>query len=317
MLNYLTYPAWITPEIISGLPIRWYGLMYIIAFTVTYVLAVYQVKHGDGDMDADDVVSLMLWCIIGLLIGARIFAATIYDPSHYYIGHPWMIFWPFRGGRYVGLQGMSYHGGVVGAVIGGLLYARKTKRNFFKLADLLVAGIPLGYTFGRLGNFFNAELWGRITTKPWGMIFSNARAYSSRLTWVRNVADTVGLPYQPGDMVNLPRHPSQLYEAFFEGIVLWVILWFIFRKRKKFHGQLLSIYLIGYGIIRFFIEYVREPDADMGFIISLGSKSEPTALFLSPWNFSMGQLLCLLMVLTGIVLILFLRKRYPVEIKKE
>lgn len=312
MLNFVHYPSWIQPEIISGLPLRWYGLMYVAAFAVTYLLLAYQVRHDERQtMTSDDIISLLLWCIIGLLVGARLAAATIYDPSGYYLSHPWMIFWPFRGGSFVGLQGMSYHGGAVGAIVGGALYAKKNKRNFFELADLVIAGVPLGYTFGRLGNFMNAELWGRVTTSPLGMIFPTAPSFSSRLTWVRETAEQIGISFQSGAMVNLPRHPSQLYEALFEGVILWLFIWFIVKRKKRFHGQLISWYLIGYGAVRFVIEYFREPDSDLGFILALGAEQEPAALFLSPWNFSMGQLLCFLMIAAGSILLVYVHDRYP------
>ena len=310
MTAYIPYPAWITPEIIPGFPVRWYGLMYVLAFLTTYLVLAYQVRKApEKGLTTDDIVSLLLWCIIGLLIGARIVATTVYDPSHYYITHPWMIFWPFRDGKFTGLGGMSYHGGAIGAAVGGLLFARKYKRSFLELADMVILGVPLGYTFGRLGNFFNAELWGRVTTKSWGMVFPYAEPFSTRLAWVRETCEEIGMPYQEGSLVNLPRHPSQLYEAFFEGIVLWLVLWFIFRKRKRFHGQLLGIYLIGYGLVRFVIEYFRQPDSYMGFALAWGAEQEPTALFLSPLNFSMGQLLCLLMVIAGTLMILLLQRR--------
>jgi phosphatidylglycerol:prolipoprotein diacylglycerol transferase len=324
---YVNYPSWITPEIIPGLPIRWYGLMYLFAFATTYIIASYQLKVRKRSgiskkkdrlvgMSSDDLVNLFLFLIVGLLLGARLFAALLYDPSGFYLSHPWLIFWPFRNGSFVGLQGMSYHGGVVGAVVGGLIFAKRYKYNFFQLSDLIIAGVPLGYTFGRLGNFINGELWGRVTTKPWGMIFPHAPTFSTRHQWVQDIAREISLPFQAGDMVNLPRHPSQLYEAFFEGIFLFLILFFIFRKKKTFHGQLLSLYLIGYGLVRFFIEYVREPDADLGFIISLGDRTEPTALLQSAWNFSMGQILCLLMIIGGGALYLALKGRYPAEYPK-
>jgi phosphatidylglycerol:prolipoprotein diacylglycerol transferase len=266
-------------------------------------------------MSTDDLVNLFLWLIIGLLLGARLFATLIYDPSGYYFSHPWMIFWPFRDGRFVGLLGMSYHGGVVGAVVGGLLFARRHRYNFFQLADLIIAGVPLGYTFGRLGNFFNGELWGRVTARSWGMVFPYAESFSSKYEWVREIAGRIGMPYQEGAMVNLPRHPSQLYEACFEGVFLWLIIWFIVRQRKKFHGQIISIYIMGYGLIRFFIEYFREPDADLGFVFSFGAGSESTALLLSFWNFSMGQVLSSIMIAAGAVLYLLLRKRYSADMR--
>ncbi len=164
----------------------------------------------------------------------------------------------------------------------------------FQIADLGVAGIPLGYTFGRLGNFINGELWGRVTSVSWGMIFPYAPSMPTNLEWVRNLADKTGLSYSGISAVNLPRHPSQLYEAFFEGIFLWAIIWFIFRKRKNFDGFLLGIYLIGYGIVRFFIEYFREPDRDLGFVF---------------FKFSMGQILCFLMILLGIVILFYAKTK--------
>lgn len=291
--------------------------MYVFAFVTAYIVILYQQKKQPIEgFTSDDVVTLLLWGIIGLLVGARLIATTVYDPTHYYLSHPWMIFWPFRNGSFVGLQGMSYHGGAIGAAVGGFLYAKKYKRDFFEIADLVILGIPLGYTFGRLGNFFNAELWGRVTTASWGMVFPYAEKFSTRLEWVREIADEIGLPYESGMLVNLPRHPSQLYEALFEGVLLWLVLWFIFRKRKTFHGQLLSLYLIGYGTVRFFIEYLREPDSDLGFILALGKEQDPDALFLSFLNFSMGQLLCLIMIIIGIVMIPLLKRRNMIKGKK-
>jgi phosphatidylglycerol:prolipoprotein diacylglycerol transferase len=143
-------------------------------------------------------------------------------------------------------------------------------------------------------------------------VFPDAPSYSTNYQWVRDIADLVGIPYGPGAMVNLPRHPSQLYEALFEGIVLWLVVWFILRPmlKKRFPGFLLSCYLIGYGLIRFVIEYFREPDGNLGFIISLGSVSEPTALFQSFLNISMGQIFCFLMILGGILLYTVARHRF-------
>ncbi len=310
MLLYINFPSWIKPVIIPGLPLHWYGLMYLIAFGITYLLFRYQVKKEKIKLSEDDITNFFFWTILGLVIGARIFSSLVYDTSGIYWRKPWLIFWPFDANmKLVGLQGMSYHGGLIGAVTGAVLYAVKKKLNFFQLVDLTVAGIPLGYSFGRLGNFINGELWGRVTTMKWGIIFPHAPLFSTRYSWVRKIADTVHLSYSPGDMINLPRHPSQLYEAFFEGFFLWAVIWFFFRKRKKFDGYLLSMYLIGYGIIRFFLEYFREPDIDIGFPIHFGAKVYPTALFLSPFNFTTGQILCVLMIISGAVLYAVLKSR--------
>ncbi len=309
MKLYIYFPSWITPEVIPGLPVRWYALMYLVAFGLTYILVMQQVKKDNLGYTHDDMASLFMWVILGLLLGARLFAALFYDPTWYYLRNPWMIFWPFRSGTFVGFQGMSYHGGMVGAVVGGLLYSWKNKTSFLQAADLFAAAIPLGYTFGRIGNFINGELWGRVTTKPWGIIFPYASRYSTRHSWVRDIADSIGLPYESGQLVNLPRHPSQLYEAFLEGILLWIILWFIFRKRPSYPGFMLSIYLIGYGTARFLVEYLREPDGDLGFIIALGRESEPAALFHSFLNISMGQILSFFMIAAGILLLFIFKKR--------
>ncbi|ADK79314.1 prolipoprotein diacylglyceryl transferase [Sediminispirochaeta smaragdinae] len=304
---YINYPEWISPQIIPGLPFHWYGMMYLVAFGITYLLFNYQRKHGEIAVSEDQMAGIFFWVILGLLIGARIVATLVYDTSGQYLRRPWLIFWPFDEHMHlVGLQGMSYHGGLIGGVVAGVLYCRKEKISFWAVADTAVAGIPLGYTFGRLGNFINGELWGRVTASPLGMIFPHAPGLSSRYEWVRRIADSVGIGYSPGSLVNLPRHPSQLYEAFFEGVFLWLIIWFVFRKRKQIQGTLLGVYLIGYGIIRFFIEYFRQPDADIGFPIALGPDSPPS-LFLSPLNISTGQIFCFAMILAGIAVIVFRR----------
>jgi len=304
MLAYLQYPTWIRPQIFPGLPFHWYGLMYLVAFLITYLLLRYQLKTEKLEISDDDVVNLFFWTILGLLIGSRIFATIVYDPSGFYLRKPWLMFWPFNEQmQLVGLQGMSYHGGLLGAVLAGGLYCRVKKFDFFQIADLVVAGIPLGYTFGRLGNFINGELWGRVTGSGIGMIFPHAPRFSTRFEWVRDLSDSLGISYGAGDMVQLPRHPSQLYEAFFEGVFLWLLIWFFFRKRKSFTGYLLGVYLIGYGTVRFFIEYFREPDIGIGYPIQLAKIADPQALFISPWNFTTGQILCVVMVAGGALLL--------------
>ncbi|MBQ2049027.1 MAG: prolipoprotein diacylglyceryl transferase, partial [Spirochaetales bacterium] len=186
------------------------------------------------------------------------------------------------------------------------------------LADHAIAGIPLGYTFGRLGNFINGELWGRVTTKSFGMVFPDAPLFSTDISWVREVADKVGMPYVQGSYINLPRHPSQLYEALFEGVILWLVLWFLIRplalKRntKNGPGIISGAYFIGYGLVRFVIEYFREPDSQLGFIIALGKETEPTALLKSFLNISMGQIFCFIMILAGVAMIVFALRSEPV-----
>ncbi|HHU36014.1 MAG TPA: prolipoprotein diacylglyceryl transferase [Treponema sp.] len=315
MFLSISYPSWIQPEIFPGFPLlRWYGLMYLFAFATAYFLFRYQVRNGELDraqgdghpVTTDDISSFISWTIFGLLIGARIFATLIYDTSGIYLQKPWLIFWPLNeSGQWTGLQGMSYHGGFVGAFIGMLLWTIRHKKPFLAWCDTMAASVPLGYTFGRLGNFLNGELYGRVTTSPFGMIFPNARRFSLSEPWVRKTAEYLNMIVPDGAaMINLPRHPSQLYEAFFEGIVLWAIIWFIFRKRRSFNGMLTAVYTIGYGLVRFFIEYLREPDSDLGYRITRGGVPAPTYLLESFLNISTGQILCLMMIVGGTIFLL-------------
>lgn len=309
---YIPYPTWLKPEIIPGLPFRWYGLMYLVAFAVAYLLFMRQVRERKLSWTEDNISGLFFWAILGLLLGARIFATIVYDTSGIYLERPWLVFWPFDGGRFVGLQGMSYHGGVIGATAAIILYARAKRLGVRVVGDLMTAAIPLGYTFGRLGNFINGELYGRVTTLPWGMIFPHAEPFKASEPWVAGIAAKIGMRLPPGDaLVNLPRHPSQLYEAFFEGIVLWAILWAL-RNRKPFKGFIIGMYMIGYGFFRFIIEYFRQPDADIGYRLKFVDDGVPIALYSTPFNFTTGHLLNFLMVLGGVVW-LILASRMPQE----
>ena len=265
-------PEKINPVIfeIAGFKLQYYGLMYIVGFLISYMLVLYRIKREkEFSVSSEEIQNLMMYMIIGLIVGARLGYVLFYNLS-YYLGNPLEIFLPFsfsNGITITGISGMSFHGGLLGILVAASIYTRKTGVKFWDMADLFVPAIPFGYTFGRLGNFINGELYGRITSAPIGMYF----------------------PLAPGS--NL-RHPSQLYEAFFEGIFLFIVLWSL-RKAQKPRGTMLAIYLIGYGILRFFIEYFREPDAHIGFI------------FLS---LSMGQLLCGVMVAGGVALYLYLNQ---------
>jgi phosphatidylglycerol---prolipoprotein diacylglyceryl transferase len=256
-------PEHISPYLftIGSFQLRYYSLMYLVAFFLTYILTIYRIKKERFEYDAETIQDALVWGILGVIIGARLGYAIFYNPV-YYIRHPLEIFLPFefsQGIRFVGISGMSYHGGAVGLFIAIFFYCRKHKINLWRFIDLICPTVPLGYTFGRIGNFINGELYGRATDVPWGMIF-------------------------PLDPTHQLRHPSQLYEAFFEGIVLFSVLWFI-RKKSPFDGFLLAVYLIGYGLVRFVIEFFREPDLHLGFIIG---------------SLSMGQLLCILMMAVGV-----------------
>ena len=319
MLLFINYPTWIKPEIIPGLPVRWYGLMYLVAFVIGYYLFKKQISENRIEMKDDDISNLFFWIILGILVGGRIFSTLVYDKTGRYWANPLLIFWPFDSNlHFTGLQGMSYHGGLLGGIIAAVLYCRKKKLDIAVIGDMLTVSIPLGYTFGRLGNFINGELFGRVTAAGWGMIFPYASKFSTADKWVVEVAEKAGINLaEAGNFVNLPRHPSQLYEAFFEGIFLWAVMWFILRKRKHAPGELIGSYILGYGFIRFFIEYFREPDADIGFILELSGKNNSIHTFDSFFNFTMGQLLCFIMIIAGAAVIILFRKHHEKLISAE
>jgi phosphatidylglycerol:prolipoprotein diacylglycerol transferase len=317
MLSSINFPSWMRPEIVPFLPIRWYGLMYLCAFVVAYLLFTWQLKDRKIAVSRDTVLDMFFWAIVGLLVGARAFAVTIYDSTGYYLQHPLQIILPFSVEegkiRLTGIAGMSYHGGVVGVTIAVITYLKVKKLDVLEWADMLVAGIPLGYTFGRLGNFINGELYGRITTAPWGMVFPHAESFPVSQPWVKDFASSAGLSVPSTGLMNLPRHPSQLYEALFEGLVLWLVLWFIVRKRSPYKGFTTACYIMGYGIIRFFIEYARQPDKGIGpggfgYPIVLAPLDNYYAQF-SPFNFTTGQILNVLMIVGALIAMAVFRAR--------
>jgi phosphatidylglycerol:prolipoprotein diacylglycerol transferase len=266
-------PQHISPVIfqIGSFKLQYYGLMYLVAFGITYALVLYRLRHEERfAVSSEQVNDLTTVIILGLMIGARLGYVVFYNLP-YFLRHPLEIVLPFEfsnGITFTGISGMSYHGGVLGILVAAWLYTRRNGIALRDMADLYVPCIPLGYTFGRIGNFINGELYGRATTAPIGMFF----------------------PLAPDKVL---RHPSQLYEAFFEGIFLFAVMWSI-RKVRAPRGAMLGFYLIGYGLVRFFIEFYREPDAHIGFVVSV---------------LSMGQLLCAGMIAAGLLLVLCLKRR--------
>lgn len=310
MAKYLEFPSWLKPEIIPGFPLRWYGLMYLVAFAITYLLFRYQVRSRNIEKRPDDILTLFFWAIMGVLIGGRLFAVFFYSPGSGYLAKPWLIFWPFQNGTFVGIQGMSYHGGLLGVALACIIFLKVRRYPVLVWCDMLAAAVPLGYTFGRLGNFINGELYGKVTAARYGMLFPRATPVALSENWAKRIADEVGVEYDAvAQFVNLPRHASQLYEAFFEGIFLWAILWFVIRPLKLAQGTVLAAYLFGYGLVRFFIEYVRQPDASIGYIIRLSRLDNPIELYVTPWNFTLGQLFCALMMVSGIIMWIIFTKR--------
>jgi phosphatidylglycerol:prolipoprotein diacylglycerol transferase len=251
----------INPVLIKLGPFQvgWYGLMYVFGFIASYLLVRYQMKKKAFGISKEVVDNLFVYLMLGLIIGGRLGYVLFYDLP-IYLADPLEIFAVWHGG-------MSFHGGLLGVLIVGIVFCWRHKRSFWKIADLFIVTAPIGLGLGRIGNFINGELYGRLANVPWGMIFPK------------------GGP--------LPRHPSQLYESALEGGCLFVILWFL-KDKKLPSGGLLAVFLFVYGIFRFFVEFFREPDQQLGFILG---------------PFTMGQLLSSLMIISGIALFFYLRIR--------
>jgi len=244
--------------------IRWYSIMYLVAFATVYFLLSHRIRKKENlfEINKCQLTNLLIYLILGLLVGARLGYVLFYD-LNYFISHPLEIISPVQITNYklqiTGIFGMSYFGGLIGVILAGWIYARRQKINFWQLADFAVPAIPAGYFFGRLGNFLNGELFGRVTNVPWGMYF-------------------------PADSSGMLRHPSQLYEALLEGAVLFLVLWH-FRNSSWLKGRILPVYLLGYAIFRFGCEFFREPDPQTGFILGI---------------FTYGQFLSVILFLSAI-----------------
>ncbi len=244
---------------LGPLKIHWYGIMYGLGFILTYFIVRSQTRRRQLMSDSD-VADFIMYLIMGVILGGRVGYILFYNFKEY-LAHPLEIFAVWNGG-------MSFHGGLLGTILAGWLYCRKMKLNFLELADIVMVAVPLGLGLGRLGNFINAELWGRPTDVPWAMVF-------------------------PTDPLQLPRHPSQLYEFGLEGVVLFGILFGMSRLRLP-NGVLLGTFLTGYGLSRFIVELFRNPDAQLGFVLG---------------QLSMGQLLSVPMVIIGIALVVWVMVR--------
>ncbi|AAX16874.1 prolipoprotein diacylglyceryl transferase [Borrelia hermsii] len=319
MPNYINYPSWLHPEIIKGIPITWYSLSYIIVIIICYKFIWYQIKADKLDIKQSDYEKLMFSIVMGAIIGARLTSTLIYDRSGIYYTHPWLIFLPFdRNWNFTGFRGMAIHGGFFGVIIAPLIMTNTKLKNtnikkyFRKITDYGSLAFSSGYILGRFANFANAELYGR--PMKGGIIFPNAEPFKVNQSGVKEFAESVGLEIAPHDLfVNLPRIPSQLIEGLFEGTVTFLLLWFIFRKIKKYDGFLFGVYIILYGLFRFLIEYLREPDKEIGFVITY--KKPESILDFSFLNISMGQIFSLILILSGIIWLAWARTR-PEKLKK-
>lgn len=250
----LQYPQF-SPEAFSigPLAVRWYGLMYLFGFLTAWLLG--RKRAGLGKLlTRQQFEELLTWGVLGVILGARLGYVIFYDPL-YYLNNPAQILQVWHGG-------MSFHGGLLGVLVALWATARQMGVSFWDLTDFVAPLVPPGLFFGRIGNFINAELWGRVTDAPWGMVFPGAGP--------------------------LPRHPSQLYEATLEGLVLFVVLW-IFSGRSRPRGAVSGVFALGYGLARCFVEFFRQPDAQLGYLA---------------FGFvTMGMILCLPLLLIGTALL--------------
>ena len=241
---------------LGPLSIHWYGIMYLLGFSAVYFLAVYRSKQSNTKpvWNEDQIGDLIFYGALGAVLGGRLGYILFYKLGDY-LQHPLGIFKVWEGG-------MAFHGGLLGVIFAFWLYAKRHNRGLFEVADFIAPMVPIGLFFGRLGNFINQELWGKVTDVPWAVVFTN------------------GGPY--------PRHPSMLYEAILEGVVLFIVLWLYSAKERK-PGAVSGLFLCGYAVFRFLVEFVREPDAHLGYVVM-------------NWV-TMGQLLSIPMFILGLILI--------------
>lgn len=277
---------------IGPVAIRWYGLMYLLAFALCILILRLRLKQPQiaaQQWTTKDIDDLLFHGVLGVILGGRLGYVLFYQ-ADYYFSHPMQIFRVWEGG-------MSFHGGLIGVTLAMILFSYKRKRPWLEVTDYIAPAVPLGLAAGRFGNFINGELWGRVTspTAPWAMLFPDA-ANEDRQWMIAHPAEAarMGLVsvYQQTQGL-LPRHPSELYEMALEGFVLFAIMW-IFSRKPRPLGAVSAIFVIGYGIARFLVEFTRQPDSFLGFLAM---------------GFTMGQWLSLPMILVGVIVLIWAYKR--------
>lgn len=286
-MSYIPFPN-VSPEIFSvdigpvTFALRWYALAYIAGLIIGWKMIVRMIKtprlwSGSPPLQPEAVERLLTWVIFGVILGGRLGYAIFYQPDHF-IENPLQVFRVWEGG-------MSFHGGFLGVVIAGVWFCKREKITMLPMADLMAAVAPVGLLLGRLANFVNAELWGRPTDLPWGVAFPGEAAQTCE-----------------GVLTICARHPSQLYEAALEGLLLLVLLSYLvwWREGLKTPGKIAGLFFAGYGVARFVVEFVRQPDAQF---ISDGNPLG-LALQVGGYGLTMGQLLTIPMIAIGVWFIL-------------
>ncbi|MGD2118762.1 MAG: prolipoprotein diacylglyceryl transferase [Chromatiales bacterium] len=270
----LTYPD-IDPVALQlgPLKVHWYGLSYMLGFVAGWLLARWRAKQSNGLWTMKMTDDLLFYAVLGVVLGGRIGYILFYDFSHV-LNDPLLLFKVWQGG-------MSFHGGLLGVLLAMLLFARRMQMRFFTVTDFIAPLVPLGLLTGRLGNFINGELWGAPSDVPWAMQVSCSRFYYL-------CSDKLQLP--PGTRMTPPLHPSQLYEALLEGVLLFVMLW-LYSSRQPPRMAVSGAFLFGYGLFRSAVEFVRMPDAHIGYLFG-------------DW-LTMGHVLSLPMLLAGAALLYF------------
>ncbi|MDJ0653441.1 MAG: prolipoprotein diacylglyceryl transferase [Xanthomonadales bacterium] len=270
---------------LGPLKIHWYGIMYLVGFICFWLLGSYRAGRPNSGWKKEEVSDFLFYGALGVILGGRLGYILFYDFANV-IDDPLRILQIWKGG-------MSFHGGFLGVLVAMLWFARKTGRRFFQVSDFFIPMIAPGLFFGRVGNFIGGELWGRVSDAPWAMIFP--RSIDVR-PWNPEV---IYQQYLAGQLNDQARHPSQLYEALLEGLLLFVIVW-VYSSKPRPAMAVTGFFMIGYGAFRSLVEHYREPDADKGFL-------------LGDW-LTMGQLLSFPLIAAGLVMmILASRKRVAVD----